>query len=73
MRIKRFSGVEMSNKNYPEKIYCPVFKHKIHCSQIEDTEASELSEDRVYELCLTKCPIYKRHKTDIGKEKNQHE
>ncbi|MBU0477307.1 hypothetical protein KKC91_01915 [bacterium] len=58
----------MSNKDYPEKIYCPVFKHKIHCSRIEHTEASELPEDRVYEFCLTKCPIYKRHKGNINRD-----
>lgn len=50
------------NKDSSEEIYCPVLKHKIHCSQIEGTEASELSEERRYEFCLNKCPIYKRHK-----------
>ena len=44
-----------------EDIYCPVVKHKIHCSQLEGTEASELPEERRYEFCLTKCFIYKKH------------
>jgi len=63
----------MPNEDYSDNIYCPVFEQKMHCSQIENTEASELPKDRVYEFCLTKCPIYKRRKTDIGKEKNEHE
>lgn len=63
----------MLNKDYSDEIYCPVFKHKIHCSRIEGTESSELPGERRYEFCLTKCPIYKRHKTDIGKGKNEHE
>jgi len=50
------------------KVYCPVFKNKIHCSQIEETEASELPEDRRHEFCLIRCPIYKRHKGNNDEE-----
>lgn len=57
----------MASKRYPDQIYCPVFKHKIHCSRIEDTEVSELPEERKFEFCLTKCPIFKKHK-DVNKE-----
>lgn len=71
--MKRLSGIEIVNKNYSEEIFCPVFKHKIHCSLIEDTEAFELPQERRNEFCLTKCPTYKRYKTDIGKEQNEHE
>ena len=48
------------NKDSSEEVYCPVFEHKIHCSQLEGTEASELPEERRYEFCLNKCPIYKK-------------
>ena len=47
------------------KIHCPVFKHKIHCSQIEDTEASELSEERRYEFCFSKCPVWKKTQENV--------
>ena len=50
---------------YAEEIYCPVFKHKIHCSQLEDTEASELPDERRYEFCLNKCPIWKKTQENI--------
>jgi len=51
-----------------EQIHCPVFKHKIHCSQLEGTEVCGLPEDRRYEFCLTKCPVYKRHKGHINQQ-----
>lgn len=58
---------EKQNQDSSEEVYCLVFKHKIHCSQLEETEASELPEERRYEFCLNKCPIYKRHKGNISK------
>ncbi len=54
-----------------EEVYCLVFKHKIHCSQLEGTEASELPEERRYEFCLNKCPVYKRHKGNINKKEKR--
>lgn len=48
--------------NFSERLYCPVFKHKIHCSQLEETEASLLPEEKWHDFCLNKCPTYKRHK-----------
>jgi len=59
---------EDKQKNSSEEIYCPVFKHKIHCSQIEGTEASELPEERLYEFCLAKCVIYKKHKGTVSND-----
>lgn len=59
------------NRDPAEEIYCPVYKHKIHCSQIEGTEASLLSEERRYEFCLNKCPVYKRHKDNTGTQYGQ--
>ena len=53
---------DKKNKGFSEKIYCPIFKNKIHCSRLEGTVASELFEGMGYEFCLTKCLIYKRHK-----------
>jgi len=61
---------EKQNKD-SEEVYCLIFKHKIHCSQLEGTEASELSEERRYEFCLNKCPIYKGHKGNINKKVRQ--
>ncbi len=54
------------NKDSSEEVYCPVFEHKIHCSQLEGTEASELPEERRYEFCLNKCPIYKKSTKEIS-------
>jgi len=59
---------EEKNKGSSEEVYCPVLKHKIHCSQLEGTEASELPEERRYEFCLNKCPMYKKNKENINKE-----
>lgn len=61
-------GEDNQNKDPSEEIFCLVFKHKIHCSQLEDTEAAELPEERRYEFCLNKCPIYKRRKGNINKD-----
>ncbi len=58
----------MPSNDYSEEIFCPVFKHKIHCSRIEDTEASNLPEERRHEFCLNKCPVYKKHKGNDKKE-----
>lgn len=59
---------EKQNKDSSEEVYCLVFKHKIHCSQLEGTEASGLPEERRYEFCLNKCPIYKKgRKGNINK------
>jgi len=58
---------EKQNQDSLKEVYCLIFKHKIHCSQLEGTEASELSEERRYEFCLNKCPIYKRRKGNINK------
>jgi len=58
----------MSHENSFNRVYCPVFKYKIHCSQIEGTEASELPEDRLYEFCVTKCPIYKSRNGNNNEE-----
>lgn len=59
---------DKQGKNSSEEVYCPVFKHKIHCSQIEGTEASQLPEERLYEFCLNKCLIYKRHQGNNKEE-----
>lgn len=59
---------EKQNQDSSEKDYCLVFKHKINCSQLEGTEASELPEERRYEFCLNKCPIYKRRKGYVNKD-----
>lgn len=56
------------SKSSSEEFYCPVLKHKIHCSQLEGTEASMLPEERRYEFCLNKCPVYKSHKQNIEKQ-----
>ena len=40
----------------------------VHCSQIEGTEASGLSEERRYEFCLNKCPVHKRHKGTVSND-----
>jgi len=61
-------GENRQNTDSSEEVHCPVFKHKIHCSQLEGTEVCGLPEDRRYEFCLTKCPIYKRHKGNINKD-----
>jgi len=58
---------EKQNQDSLKEVYCLIFKHKIHCSQLEGTEASELCEERRYEFCLNKCPIYKRRKGNINK------
>jgi hypothetical protein len=57
---------DKQNKGSSKKIFCPISKHKFHCSQIEGTEASELPEEKRYEFCLNKCPIYKRHKGTVS-------
>ena len=59
---------ENQNKSFSEEIFCPVLKHKIHCSQLEGTEASMLPEERRYEFCLNKCPVYKSHKPNINED-----
>ena len=59
---------EEKNKDFSEEIYCPALKHKIHCSQLEGTEASELPEERRYEFCLNKCPVYKKYREDLNKD-----
>lgn len=59
---------DKGDKNPSEEIYCLILKHKIHCSQLEGTEASELPEERRYAFCLNKCPVYKRHREDLNKD-----
>jgi hypothetical protein len=60
---------EENQNNAPsEGIYYLVLKHKIHCSQLEGTEASMLPEERRYEFCLNKCPVYKNQKQNIKED-----
>jgi len=59
---------ENQNNFSSEEIYCPVLKYKIHCSQLEGTEASLLPEERRYEFCLNKCPVYKSQKPNINED-----
>ncbi len=54
-------------KHSSEETWCPVFKQKNHCSQLDGTEASGLPKEKWHEFCLNKCPIYKRHKANINK------
>jgi hypothetical protein len=54
------------NKSSSQDFYCLILKHKIHCSQLEGTEASKLPEERRYEFCLNKCPVYKTQKQNIN-------
>jgi len=58
---------EKQNKDSSEEFYCPAVRHKIHCSQLEGTEASKLPEEKRYEFCYNECPTYKRH-NDINKD-----
>jgi hypothetical protein len=64
LRRKKITRIKIVS----EEFFCPVFKHKIHCSQLEGTEASELPEERRYEFCITKCSIYERHRGNINKD-----
>ncbi|MBM3249220.1 MAG: hypothetical protein FJZ10_07380 [Candidatus Omnitrophica bacterium] len=59
---------DKQSKPPSQEIFCPVLKHKIHCSQLEGTEASQLPEERRYEFCLNKCPVYKTQKQNINKD-----
>ena len=59
---------DKGNKKSLEEIFCPVLKHKIHCSQLEGTEAFEFPGERRYEFCLTKCPTYKRYREALNKD-----
>jgi len=65
------------NKDCSEEIFCPVLKHKIHCSQLEGTQASELPGERRYEFCITKCSIYikgiKEILTKMGRENTMYD
>lgn len=59
---------ENQNKSSSQEIFCLVLKHKIHCSRLEGTEASELPEERRYEFCLNKCPVYRSQKQNINED-----
>ena len=61
----------MTKKYHPKKsskvITCPINKQKIHCSQIEESEAFNLSEDERIKFCSEKCLIYKQYVKKKGK------
>jgi len=57
---------DKQGKSPSQEIFCPVLKHKIRCSQLEGTEASHLPEERRYDFCLNKCPVYKSQKQNIN-------
>lgn len=59
---------QKKNKLYSPEIFCPVFPHKIHCSQVEGTQASLLPKEKRYEFCVNKCLVYKIQKENMSKE-----
>ncbi len=61
--LKRLTGLDLLDDN--KNIFCPVSKTKIHCSQIEGHESADLPQDRIYDFCKNKCPIYKTYKEGI--------
>ena len=61
-------GDSKQERDSSETLYCPITKHKIHCSQLEGTEASELPKERQQEFCVNKCPAYKMAKGNMNKQ-----
>ena len=59
---------EKSSKESTKVINCPICEQKIHCSQIEDTEVFNLSENNRLKYCLNKCLAYKQHIKNKDKE-----